>query len=54
MMALLSDLYVRQGGSMLLVNLGACQVYVYKAIVRPNGDENQFSCLRLRQWPMTY
>ena len=26
---------------MKLVNLEAWQVYVYKAIVRPNGDENQ-------------
>ena len=26
---------------MLLFNLGACKVYVYREIVRPNGDENQ-------------
>ena len=45
MMALFSDLYMRQRVSMLLVNLGACQDYEYKAIVSPNGDENQCDLL---------
>ena len=40
-MVWLTDLNMRQRVLKLLVNLGACQVYVYREIVRPNGNENQ-------------